>query len=234
MEVTEEKAPRDSRTRTVRDSCACALLWLAEAFWNTPKSSWLASLDETCFIEAGVSPQTVFELWEPARCADDENIRSIAVDYTLLFASSNPDAPHPYESVFVSEQHLLMQRARDQVLAYYRGYGYDPQKSGSNEPDDHIALELGFLAFLLERREGLNDDIEKPVDASVALGFILEHIDTWVPAFCAKVKAQATTDFYKAISASLLDVIVKLKDCLSVEADRTRQQNQQAPSRKRD
>jgi putative dimethyl sulfoxide reductase chaperone len=49
-------------------------------------------------------------------------VTDLAVDYARVFLSAgieNGEAAFPYESVYTSPQHLIMQEARDQVLGFY-------------------------------------------------------------------------------------------------------------------
>lgn len=59
-------------------------------------------------------------------------------------------AAYPFESVHTSPKRLMMQEARDEVLAVYRSEGLDKLPSWK-ESEDHIALELEFMAVLGDR-----------------------------------------------------------------------------------
>ena len=57
-----------------------------------------------------------------------ESLTELAVDYARSFLGNGVDAfaaAYPYESVYTSEKRLLMQDARDEVLAIYRSFGID-------------------------------------------------------------------------------------------------------------
>ena len=65
---------------------------------------------------------------EYLRHRDSGTRQELAVDYARVFLCAGMyeqmTAP-PYESVYTSEEHLLMQDARDAVLAFYRGEELD-------------------------------------------------------------------------------------------------------------
>ena len=85
--------------------------------------------------------------------ADAHAITDLAVDYVRAFIGSGNDgfsAAYPYESVYTSPKRLMMQEARDEVLAVYRSEGLDKLPSWK-ESEDHIALELEFMAVLGDR-----------------------------------------------------------------------------------
>ena len=85
--------------------------------------------------------------------ADAHAITDLAVDYVRAFIGHGIDAysaAYPFESVYTSPKRLMMQEARDEVLAVYRSEGLDKLPSWK-ESEDHIALELEFMAVLGDR-----------------------------------------------------------------------------------
>ena len=84
--------------------------------------------------------------------ADAHAITDLAVDYVRAFIGHGVDAysaAYPFESVYTSPKRLMMQEARDEVLAVYRSEGLDKLPSWK-ESEDHIALELEFMAVRSE------------------------------------------------------------------------------------
>ena len=84
----------------------------------------------------------------------ENSLTDLAVDYTRVFIGHGVDAysaAYPFESVYTSEKRLLMQDARDEVLAIYRSAGLD-KKNSWKEGEDHVALELEFEQVLANRR----------------------------------------------------------------------------------
>lgn len=53
----------------------------------------------------------------------------------------------PWGSVYMSEERLVFQKETLEVRNWYREFGLAAENL-YREPDDHIALELGFLAHL--------------------------------------------------------------------------------------
>ena len=104
----------------------------------------------------------------------------------------------PYESVYTSEGGLMMQDAYAEVLHVYRAAGFakDP---GFKEPEDHLAVELAFMALLCGRavealRAGDGDGAERHLSAQ--LSFAREHLLNWIDRFCADVRKAAEDGFY--------------------------------------
>lgn len=132
-------------------------------------------------------------------------VGELAADYSRTFIGGGIDsfsAAYPFESVHVSRKRLLMQDARDQVLAIYKAYGLE--KSGQmKEGEDHIAYELEFLKALCERcakalREGNVDEAERLARAQQ--GFMADHLMRWVGKFTAQMRHFSKTDFYHGVS----------------------------------
>ena len=83
----------------------------------------------------------------------DNSVTDLAIDYVRVFIGHGIDAfsaAYPFESVYTSEKRLLMQEARDEVLAIYRSAGLDKQDTWK-EGEDHIALELDFEQIMATR-----------------------------------------------------------------------------------
>ena len=111
-------------------------------------------------------------------------------------------AAYPFESVYTSEKRLLMQEARDEVLAIYRSAGLDKQDTWK-EGEDHIALELEFEQIMATRTvEALRKGDE---DEAVALlttqkNFLEDHLAAWAPMMTSDMKRFAQTDLYRGLA----------------------------------
>ena len=129
-------------------------------------------------------------------------VTDLAVDFARVFLGAgiiNAYAAYPYESVYTSPERLVMQDARDQVVALYRSKGLDIS-AALDFPEDHISLELEFMAHLcLEVQKALAVQDLSAVSACLKeqVNFLLQHLLNWVPAFCADVEKHAETSFYK-------------------------------------
>ena len=131
----------------------------------------------------------------------ESTLTELAVDYAKIFLGvRRGSGAFPYESIYTSENRLFMQEARDEVLAAFRAEGLD-RADDFNEPEDHVALEFEFMAYLCQKALTAFQESED----EKALGylekqkaFLEEHILNWVPDFCRDVDEIAQTDFYKA------------------------------------
>lgn len=87
---------------------------------------------------------------------DDQRLeqvrKELAADHSATLLGMGPQPVSPFESVYTSDAHLMMQAARDQVREAYHTYGLGRDES-YRMPDDHLSLELDFMALLAGRAE---------------------------------------------------------------------------------
>lgn len=135
----------------------------------------------------------------------EDPVLDLAVDYARTFLGFGPTAGHgafPYESVYTSHKALIMQEARDEVVALYKSENIVRDESFI-EPEDHIAFELVYLEHLCYKiEEAFKNDDDTMVSYYLGkkMEFMQEHLMNWVPGFCNDVEKFAGTDFYKALA----------------------------------
>ena len=135
-----------------------------------------------------------------------ENAKTeLAVDYVRAFIGHGIDghaAAYPFESVYTSAKRLMMQGARDEVLALYRAEGVD-KSADWKDGEDHVALELEFMKTLAERaakalHEG--DEVEAARLLQVQHAFLDDHLRKWLPTFTRDMGIFAKTDLYLGLA----------------------------------
>lgn len=137
--------------------------------------------------------------------AREATLDELAVDYARIFlglGSLDAHAAYPFESVYTSEKGLLMQDARDKVLAFYRANDVVKDKSWK-EPEDHLAAELEFMKIMsLRCRDLLDNGKEEEARANVEVqrDFLVNHLMNWTEKFFDDIPLYASTDFYSAFS----------------------------------
>lgn len=133
------------------------------------------------------------------------SINELKIDFARCFLGNGVDgysAAYPYESVYTSEKRLMMQDARDEVLAIYRAYGIG-KTSDWKEGEDHLSLELEFERILCDRTiAALSDNDEDTAYSllSAQRGFLEEHLLAWVPMLTADIKTHAQTKMYRGLA----------------------------------
>ena len=172
---------------------------------RTPKSpiSTLGSSEELKDTEMAEGFRLIKGYFEEVKDAELAWVKErLAVDYASLFLGVGRHPAHPYESVYRSGEHLLMQEQRDQVLKIYREHGVDKVKDFP-EPEDHVAIELQFMALLSGRTlEALEkkDVKEARKLMETQADFLDDHLMKWMPDFCEDILKGAKYDFYRGIA----------------------------------
>lgn len=182
------------------------------------------------------------ELFKFLRKTKESVIDDLAVDYARVFLGTGTmesRAAFPFESVYTSEKGLLMQDARDEVLAIYRSEGLDQALNNPfNEGEDHVALEFLFMRELANRSAAnLEEDDEDRAVSNLLTqrNFLHDHILRFVPRWCEDIPKYAKLPFYPAfakLTAAFiqedLELLVELVG--SDELDETLQQTEAAES----
>ncbi len=197
-----------------------ALKLLAAAFYLPPSAPFLATLDDgellaewplapdsplteqgLALLRAGVASAPAAELLP--------HLRS---DYTGLFVGLEQVGAPPWESVYLSREHLLFDVQTLAVREFYARFDLQIPKL-EREPDDHIGFELLFLAHLLEGAGGLLADGQiQPAQARLqaAQAFLAAHPQQWAEQFAARVRERAQTDYYRGWACLLLGSLAGL------------------------
>jgi len=169
------------------------------------KSLWvkLAEDPEVRGTEMAQGYKTLAEFASTLKESDLEKVvLELAAEYAGLFLGVRQMPPHPSESVYSSTEHLIMQKSRDEVLKIYRSMGLDKVREYT-EPEDHIAIELLFMAYLCGKtsealKGGSLEEAKKHVE--VQRDFLNDHLAKWVPELAADILKGARREFYKAVA----------------------------------
>jgi anaerobic sulfite reductase subunit A len=146
------------------------------------------------------------------------------VEYANLFLGVIGKPPHPSESVYSSSEHLVMQKVRDDVLFEYRKVGVD-KVNEFTEPEDHIALELQFMAYLCSKTaEALvKGDSAKAVDClEIQKTFLEKHLAVWVPKLTKDILESGTVDFYRGAAKITEGFVAIDKDSIAELIENTK------------
>lgn len=135
----------------------------------------------------------------------------LAVEYARIFLAAGvyergKRTAVPYESVFTSEERVVMGDARDGVVAWFAedGFQVDPEL---HEPEDHLSFELEYLSVMNERAGALlraNDRSGLARNVRRQIAFVDEHLLNWVGELAVVAADFARTSFY----LGMLDVAV--------------------------
>jgi anaerobic sulfite reductase subunit A len=128
-----------------------------------------------------------------------DTLTELAADYAKIFRAtgiSKKEAALPFEAVYTNAD------ARKHVASVYEAKGL-ANAHPQHIPEDHIALELEFMALLCHESQEFLAEKKIPALTGCIMDqkeFLKLHLLNWVPAFCADVQKCAGTDFYKAVA----------------------------------
>ncbi|MDR0454531.1 MAG: molecular chaperone TorD family protein [Deferribacteraceae bacterium] len=165
----------------------------------------LKSINYSNFNEANPVDEGFRLLSKYVANTGDQTLLNLARDYARTFLGAGlaqNEGAYPYESVYTSPDHLLMQNARDEALKIY--YSEELGRSnGFTEPEDHIAFELEFMAHLCDRAaKAVQSKDFETLRANMVKqkAFLENNLNKWVPGFCDDVIRIAREDFYRALA----------------------------------
>ena len=167
------------------------LLEVDEALWNAMQNMTFPVDAAEGDMKAG------FELMRGYLDANADGdlvavLDDLAVDYARIFLSAGVAqgrAAFPYESVYTSRKHLVMQDSRMDVVALYAKRGVAPSKDNYHVPEDHLGYLCEYMAILID--EGAADEQK---------AFLKNHLLNWVSAFTVDMGKYAATDFYGGLA----------------------------------
>jgi TorA maturation chaperone TorD len=185
-----------------------AFTFLSQVFYEQPTLEFLQSItrpEDALFedwpLELDLSPvdSGLALLQQFAAGWHDDQLTALRRDYARLFVGPDKLLATPWESVYRSTEGIVFERQTLEVRAMYREFGMPIPHLGK-EPDDHIGLELRFVAHLCA--VGL-DAIQQGSAAQLQTvlngleRFFAEHLSQWADQCLVKVSTQAQTDYYR-------------------------------------
>lgn len=148
--------------------------------------------------------------------------QQLAVEYARIFLAAGVFSKEvrtaiPYESVFTSEEHVMMGDSRDDVVTRFREDGFAVAEA-LHEPEDHLSFELEYLQVMCERTLGLveSGDAEGLArNAKRQRAFIETHILNWLPLLLGVAREYATLTFYTGMLQIAIGAAEQARDALA-------------------
>jgi TorA maturation chaperone TorD len=186
---------------------------LGKILYSNPEKEWLQTLiDEQVFTESpfassqpdiieGLSRLTTWDIdWRAGGKA--ESLVNLKTDNVRLFSGVGKLPAIPWESVYFSDNRLLFQQRTLDVRSWYRRFGLELVNL-YHEPDDHIGLELSFIAHLASLGLQALDEQDIHEFDRVLKGqhdFLSMHLLNWGVLWCNLVIEHSRTNFYSGIA----------------------------------
>lgn len=157
-----------------------------------------------------------------------ENTDSLEFEYNRLFVGPARLIAPPYESVYRTAERLVMGETMFDVKRAYRDLDMEIRNT-LREPEDHIAIELEYIAELQKRclttlEEHDIHELQRIVVLEIT--FLEDHLLRWVPEFCQRITEGSRMDFFKALAEVLVLLIKKdheILEGLTVTLDRDKE-----------
>jgi putative dimethyl sulfoxide reductase chaperone len=149
----------------------------------------------------------------------NESLSELQADYTRLFVGPGKVLAPLWESVYYGEERLTFQEETLDVRRWYQRFGLELVNL-YHEPDDHIGLELAFLAHLAGKALAALEAGDQAGFHSFLQAqkqFLTGHPLRWVFDWCALVEEQCRTDFYRGIALLTRGALLELRDQVLVD-----------------
>lgn len=135
----------------------------------------------------------------------EDPLDQVKNEYTRLFVGPSDLVAPPWESVYMTSERLLFQESTLAVRDAYRSEGFIPAEY-PHVADDHIALELDFMARLALRAQDAyerKNESEAVAALKSSESFLSEHLLQWVPLYLAGIRRAANARFYPVVVGRL-------------------------------
>lgn len=178
---------------------------------DAPTGELFAAIDaevlSMAFDVVGSLPEgqdQVDNLLEQLACAPDDLDR-VSGEYARIFVGPAALPAPAWESVYRGKKRLLMTATTLSVREFYRACGYEARQY-QHVPDDHLAIELDFLAALAQDALDALEagDAEGAQDAfDAGTSFLESHLSIWVDDFASELRERDGSPFYCAVADAL-------------------------------
>ncbi|GIK10471.1 MAG: dehydrogenase [Anaerolineaceae bacterium] len=211
----------------VGESLLCGLL--GKILYEEPDQAWLETLiREDVFAETPLGADQaetqrgleLLQRWanENRNGISETEMKALKQDHLNLFIGVDKVLAPLWESVYFSEKKLVFQEQTLQVREWYSRFQLQAERI-NREPDDHIGLELIFIAHLASRAlQAIEENDEAAFNELLQAqrDFLSEHLLCWGPSWAKLVKRHAQTDFYRGIGHLVHGSLLALADGLKI------------------
>lgn len=132
------------------------------------------------------------------RSLDADRVAELNVEMTRLLEGPGLTPAPPYASFYLHDGRLMGPMAADARMSYL-AWEIIPDTTG-RIPDDHIALELGFLAHLAQLAAETDDDQRRDAALRDSQRFVEEQLSTWLGKFLKDLHDAAHDPFFRELA----------------------------------
>lgn len=223
--MTSNGHPTGSQWHTILTGELLLLGLLGKILYTYPDQDlWTTVSEEDFFADVPFAQEqpavqqalTHLQRWSQAQSdlSPDESLGELQADYTRLFIGPGKVLAPLWESVHYGEERLTFQEETLAVRRWYQRFGLEAVNL-YNEPDDHIGLELAFLAHLAGKalaalEAGNQEEFDFFLQAQKQ--FLTEHPLRWAFDWGALVEEHSQTDFYRGAALLVKGALIELRD----------------------
>lgn len=137
---------------------------------------------------------------------DKDTLDELAADYAAIYLN-HAFSVSPYESPWLDEDGLMRQEPMFKVKEIYKRFHLEAS-DWKNRSEDHLVLELQFLAHLLK----LDQDNQTLAEMA---NFLDEHLLRWLDKFAKRVAGRCYTPFYAGLVLLTSAYVDEVRDILA-------------------
>ncbi len=181
---------------------------ISALFLDNPDARTLEGLIEAGRAAADAEPPCASERDFMAALAavdigDPEDLRTrVATEYAELFVGPRKPLASPYESIYLGGDRHLLNATTMAVRSVYEDQGYHVARR-NQLPDDHIGLEMEFLAHLCDREAACceaGDEGGARGAQKAEAAFITAHPGRWASLLADRIAATWCGNFYALLA----------------------------------
>lgn len=159
-----------------------------------------------CVAQDGPSLEALAAVKQAYRSDAAATIDTLRDEYTRLFLGPNKLIAPPWESSYLNGGRQLFQESTLEVRKIYLDHDVVPAEY-RKVADDHIALELGFMAMLAQEMADAGETGAQEALAAAARkseSFLTGHMLTWAGRWADDMQQAKGTGFYPAAAALIV------------------------------
>ncbi|HYF78552.1 MAG TPA: molecular chaperone TorD family protein [Symbiobacteriaceae bacterium] len=186
---------------------------LADLFLTPPDEQVLTMLSHPDFVAdwplgRGL-PDVEQGLTRIANALPQANLTDLRQEFYHLFGFLGPaDAP-PWQSVYLDREHVLMGEETLKLRALFARFGLVVAET-ERQPEDHISLQLQFLAALAARTAERLTAGDEPGARTLLEGqreCLEENLLRWADKFVSQAEAASESGFYGGLARLTLGLL---------------------------
>lgn len=199
--------------------------YLSEVFLNEPDEEFIQQIVENQLyfsfpfqsdnpdLQNGLKLLQNFALqWEKPQ------VYALRDEYLRLFHGTDKMLVPPYESVYLSNEHLLFEKETVEVRNFYARYGLRIDKMNII-PDDHIGYQLLFIAWLLKKALDASGQNQPNIFQNILRDirdFLESHLLKWSESFNDLLHRHAASYYVKGNGKLLKFILAEFRKDLNL------------------